>query len=59
MGYRLVGHPPDVPSKRIFFDNDETLPELPFLVRNRAIGIPSVDSRRRVDLDHQAGEQIQ
>lgn len=37
LGLRIVGHPPDNPRLRAFCDCDELRPELPYMVRNRAI----------------------
>lgn len=36
-GFRIIGHPPNDPSRRAWFPCDELLPERPYLDRNRAI----------------------
>jgi len=37
LGATIVGHPPDNPSKRCFFESDEQRDEKPYLVRNHEI----------------------
>lgn len=52
---KIVGHPPDKEALRVFFESDETLPEKPYLARNKdivdatemLIGFPSEPEKQR------------